>query len=74
MKKAGLVVFDGEVVMGLTLPDHIVGDLALVQQGIAGNIFVPNIDGIQQRDDGFDFVGTFNLLVGYGQGTYFFWV
>ena len=74
MEKAGLVVFDGEVVMGLTLPDHIVGDLALVQQSIAGNIFALNIDGIQQGDGGFDFIGAFNLLVGYGQGTYFFWV
>jgi hypothetical protein len=60
--------------MGLTLPDHIVGDFALVQQGITGNIFALNIDGIQQWNGGFDFVGTFNLLVGYGQGTYFFWV
>jgi len=47
LKKAGLVVFDGEVVMSLTLPDHIVGNLALVQQGIASNIFTLNIDGIQ---------------------------
>jgi hypothetical protein len=33
--------------MGLTLPDHIVGDFALVQQGIGGNIFALNIDRIQ---------------------------
>jgi len=74
LKKCGLVVFDGEVVGSMALPDHMVGDFALVQQGIAGNIFALNIDGIQQRDGGFDFVGTFSLLVGYGQGTYFFWV
>ena len=47
MKKAGLVVFDGEVVMSFTLSDQIVANLALVKQGIGGNIFALNIDGIQ---------------------------
>ena len=74
MKKTGLVVFDGEVVMSFTLPDQIVGDLALGQQSIGGNLFALDIDGIKQRDGGLDFVGALNLLVGYGQGTYFFWV
>jgi len=74
LKKSGLVVFDGEVVMSFTLPDQIVGDLALGQQGVGGNFFALNIDGIKQRDGGLDFVGALNLLVGYGQGTYFFWV
>jgi len=60
--------------MRFTLADQIVGDLALGQQGIRGNIFALNIDGIKQRDGGFDFVGALNFLVGYGQGTYFFWV
>jgi hypothetical protein len=74
LKKTGLVVFDGEVVMSFTLADQIVGDLALGQQGIGGNLFALDIDGIQQRDGGLDFVGALNLLVRYGQGTYFFWV
>jgi len=47
LKQTGLVVFNSEVVMSLTLPDHIIGDLALVQQSIAGNVFALNIDGIQ---------------------------
>ena len=47
MKKTGLVVFNGEVVMGFTLPDQIVGDLALGQEGIGGNFFSLNIDGIK---------------------------
>jgi hypothetical protein len=47
LKKTGLVVFDGEVVMSLTLPDQIVGDLALGQQSIGGNLFALNIDGIK---------------------------
>jgi hypothetical protein len=74
LKKTGLVVFDGEVVMSFTLANQIVGDLALGQQGIGGNLFALDIDGIQQRDGGLDFVGALNLLVRYGQGTYFFWV
>jgi hypothetical protein len=74
LKKTGLVVFDGEVVMSFTLADQIVGDLALGQQGIGGNIFALNIDGIQKRDGGLDFVCAFNLLVGYRKGSYFFWV
>jgi hypothetical protein len=47
LKKTGLVVFDGEVVMSLTLADQIVSDLALGQQSIGGNLFALNIDGIK---------------------------
>ena len=47
MKKAGLIVFNGEVVMGVTLADQIVGDFTLGQQGIGGNIFSLNINGIE---------------------------
>ena len=39
-KESGLVAFDGEVVMGLTLQAQIVGELTLGQQGICGNTFV----------------------------------
>jgi hypothetical protein len=47
LKKTGLVVFDGEVVMSFTLADQIVSDLALGQQSIGGNLFALNIDGIK---------------------------
>jgi hypothetical protein len=47
LKKSALVVFDGEVIMRFTLPDQIVGNLALGQQGVGGNIFALNIDGIK---------------------------
>ena len=47
MKKTGLVVFDGEVVMSFALANHVVGDLALGQQGIGGNLFALNINGIK---------------------------
>ena len=73
MKKPGLVVFDGEVVMSVAFADQVVGDLALGQQGIGGNIFALDIDGIQQRDGGFDFVGALEFFrIFYGQGTTFF--
>ncbi len=46
----------------------------LGQKGIGGNIFALNIDvdGIQKGYGGLDFVGAFNLLVGYRQRSYFF--
>ena len=69
-----MVVFDSEVVMRLTFEDQIVSDFVLGQQGIGGNILSLNIDGIKQGDSGFDFVGALDLLVGYRQVTYFFWV
>ncbi|MDZ7581922.1 MAG: hypothetical protein U5R30_15390 [Deltaproteobacteria bacterium] len=74
MKKSGLVVFNGEVVMRLTFSDQIVGDFSLSQQGIGSHIFALDIDGIKQRDGGLDFVGTFEGVIFYGQGTDFFWV
>ena len=47
LKKTGLVVFDGKMVMSFTFADQIVGDLALGQQSIGGNLFALNIDGIK---------------------------
>jgi len=46
-KKSGLVVLDGEVVMRVTFPNQVIGDLALGQEGICGNFFALNIDGIK---------------------------
>jgi hypothetical protein len=47
LKKTGLVVFDGEVVMRFALAHDIVSDFALGQQGIGGNLFALDIDSIQ---------------------------
>jgi len=47
LKESGLVVFDRKVVMRFTVPDQIVSDFALGQQGIGGNFFALNIDGIK---------------------------
>jgi len=46
-KESGLVVFNGEVVMSVSLVDQVVGDFALGQKRIGGNFFVFNIDGIE---------------------------
>jgi len=73
-KEPGLVVLDGEMVVSFTVPDQIHGDLALSQQSIGGDFLALNIDGVKEGACGLDFVGTLNLLVLYGQGTYFFWV
>jgi hypothetical protein len=74
LKKTGLVVFDRKVVVGVTVSDQIVSDFALGQQGIGGHFFALNIDGIQERDGGFNLVGTLELFVVCGQSAYFFWV
>ena len=46
-KKSGLVVLDGEVVMGVTFANQIVSDITLSQEGICGNFFAFDIDGIK---------------------------
>ena len=74
LKKTGLIVFDSKMVMGLTFFDQIIGNATLGQKGVGGNIFALDIDGVKQWDGGLDFVGALDLLVGYGQGAYFFWV
>jgi hypothetical protein len=58
LKKAGLVVFDGKVVMSAAILNQILGKAALGQQGIGGNIFVLNIDEFKQRDGSLDFIGA----------------
>ena len=47
LKKVGLVVFDGEVVMSVSLFDQVGGDFALGQKRIGGNFFALYIDGIK---------------------------
>ena len=74
-KDAGLIAFDGEVVMSLALPAYIIGELSLGEQGICGDVFVFDIDGIQQRDSHPNFIGALEFLTAfYGQGADFFWV
>jgi hypothetical protein len=74
LEKTGLIVFNGEVVMGMPIFDKVSGKLPLGQQGIACDYFSFNVNFIKQGGGGFNFIGTFNLLFGYGDGSYFFWV
>ena len=75
LKQTGLVVFHGEVVVGFSFSEQVVGDFALGQQGVGGDCFVLDIDGVKQGDCGFDLIGALEFVAAvYGEGTYFFWV
>lgn len=75
LKQTGLVVFHGEVIVGFSLSDQVVGDFALGQQGVGGDVFSLDIDGVKQGDCGFDLIGAFEFVAAvYREGTYFFWV
>jgi len=74
-KKSGLVILDGEVIMSVPVLNQIFGELALCQEGICGNIFAFDIDGLKQWDGGFDFIGALEFLAAfYREGANFFWV
>lgn len=75
LKNSGLVSFDGEVVVSLSLCDQIFGQLPLCQQGIGADILPLDINRIQQRDGHLDFVRAFDFFaIFYRQGADFFWV
>ena len=68
-----LVTLDREMIVRLLL-DHIGGDCALGQQGIAGDVLAGDVADCQQRNRHADFVGALVLIAAcYRQGTYFFW-
>jgi len=59
--------------MRFAVANDILRQVALGQQGIGGTGFVLDIDGIEQRDGGLDFVGALEFIASrYGQGTDFF--
>jgi len=64
-KKSGLVVLDGEVVMSVPVLNQIFGEFALCQEGICGDIFAFDIDGIKQWDSDLDFVGAFEFITAF---------
>lgn len=70
----GLIAFDREVIVRLTLHD-IAGQFALGQQGIGGDVLSLNVDAIKKRHEHTDFIGLLGLVaVRYGQSADFFWV
>ena len=70
----GLVVFDGEDVVGLVV-ERVVGQLALGQQGIGGEGLIGEVEGVEKRDGHTDLVGLLDRpAVAYGEGTDLFWV
>lgn len=75
IKKGGLIFLYDKVVMGMALLDQIVGKITLGQQGIGGYILVLYINGVKQRNGGFDFICAFEFITAiYRKATYFFWV
>ena len=73
-QKAFLISFDGEMIVGMTLSDKVVRDLALGQQSIGSHILALNINGIEQGDGHLDLVRAFGIFeVFYRQGAHFFW-
>ena len=75
LEQSGLVAFHGEVVVGLPVVDQIRGERALGQEGIGGDRFAVNLDGLEQRSGHGDLVGLLALVGAfYGQGPDFFWV
>lgn len=61
--------------MCVALFNEIFRQFSLRQQGVRGDGFTGNIDRIQQRNGGFDFVRLFLFVAAfYRQSTDFFWV
>ena len=74
-QQGGLIGFDGKVVVGVSLHHQIVGECALGQQGIGGDILAGDVEGVEQRDGGLDFIDLLGLFIArYRQGADFFWV
>ena len=75
LKDSTLVAFYGEEVMGVAFFDDVLGELALGEEGISGDGFTFDIDGVEKRDRRLDFIYAFDLIrTFYGQGADFFWV
>jgi hypothetical protein len=73
LKECGLVLFNGEVIVCLTLLNQVVGDMALGQEGIGGDILALDIDGIKEGDSRFDLVSAFEIFSPfYREGPHFF--
>jgi len=75
LEKFFLVVLGSEVVMGASLLNNISTQFPLGEQGIGSDGFAGDIDTVEKRDGGFDFVGLFFFVASfYWQGSDFFWV
>ena len=75
LKQRGLVAFHGEVVVGLPVVNQICGERTLGQEGIGGDRFTVDLDGIKQRSGHGDLVGLLALVgARYRQGPDFFGV
>lgn len=70
----GLVAFDAEVVVRPAC-DHVLGQIALGQQRIGGDVKAGDVDGVEHRCGRLDLVRALDLIVVLGtQAADFFWV
>ena len=70
----GLVALDAEVVVRPAC-DHVLGQIALGQQRIGGDVKAGDVDGVEHRRSRLDLIGALDLIVVVGtQAADFFWV
>ena len=76
VKERNLIGFDCEVVVGVALSNQVVGEFSLREKRIGGDVFVFEIEAVQQWDGHADLVGLFyGLDISLaGEGADFFWV
>ena len=69
------IAFDGEVIVSETAADEL-GDRALGQERIGGDVLILQVEPLEQGDRGFDLVALFDgvRIARYGQSGDFFWV
>ncbi len=73
--KSALVGFEREMAMRLALPHQILGEGALGQQGVSGDVLASNRDGFQEGNGHLNFVGALGFFPAfYREGTHFFGV
>jgi hypothetical protein len=75
LEDSTLIALYSEEIMGVTFVDDVFGEFALGEEGISGDGFALDIDGVEDRSGHLDFVCAFNFIrTFYGQRTDFFWV
>lgn len=63
-EQAGLVTFDGEMVVRLPVLDQVAGELTLRQQRIGADVFAFDVDGLKPRDGHLiGLLGAFGIAV-----------
>jgi hypothetical protein len=74
-KERGLVCLNGEVIVCLTFPYQVIGEVALGKKGIRCDNFTLDIDLIKEGNGHLDLICSLGLFIILSwKGAYFFWV